>query len=144
VKRTILATLLVLLGLGLAISTANAEHGRRFDHGTRWQPTLKHGHPGPGVQFHFGVRPLPLRRHHRRALPPYGHRHHAYPPPQRWGLLTGRAIANRLLRHHGFRIHNMRLHRGAYYARARGRYGQPMLLIIDPYSGRILERQHLR
>jgi hypothetical protein len=58
-------------------------------------------------------------------------------------LLAG-TIAQLLLRTYGFRVHDMRLRRGAYHANARSRYGRPIALVIDPFTGRVLSRRHRR
>ena len=140
-KKTALAVLAVLFALGLGASAANAGHDRARHRAPAWTAPHNSPHARSRPRFSIAIGPQHFR-HRARPHHRHGHRFEA-PPPLRRQLLAG-TIARLVLGRHGFRINSMRLHRGAYHARARSRYGRPMALVIDPYTGAVLQRHRRR
>lgn len=140
-KKSALAVLAVLFALGLGASAANAGHDRARHRAPAWTAPAQSHHARSRPRFSIAIGP---QRFRHRALPRHRHGHRfAAPPPLRRQLLAG-AIARLVLGRHGFRIDSMRLYRGAYHARARSRYGYPIALVIDPYTGTVLQRHRRR
>ena len=136
-KKSALTVLAVLFALGLGASAANAGHNQSRHRGPALSAPHNSHHARSRPRFSIAIGPRHFR-HRDRAHLRRGHRFDA-PPPLRRHLLAG-TIAQLLLRTYGFRVNDMRLHRGAYHANARGRYGRPITLVIDPFTGRVLRR----
>lgn len=140
-KKSALAVLAVLFALGLGASAANAGHDRARHRAPAW--TAPHNSPHARSRPRFSIAIGPQRFNHRGfSRLRRGHRFDA-PPLLRRHLLAG-TIARLLLGRHGFRIDSMRLYGGNYHARARNRYGYPIALVIDPFTGTVLRRHRRR
>jgi hypothetical protein len=48
------------------------------------------------------------------------------------------------MRRHGFQVRDIRLVDGLYHARVRNPYGRRLLVLVDPYSGHIINVKPLR
>lgn len=140
-KKSALTILAVLFALGLGASAANAGHDRARHRAPVFLAPHSSAHVGSRFRFSNAVTPRRLR-HRDLSRHRHGHRFEALPPLRRQ-LLAG-TIASLLLGRHGFRIDSMRLYRGAYHARARNRYGYPIALVIDPFTGTVLRRNRRR